>query len=101
MNDIYSVFSIANGIITLLVFVGGYMAIKSSQHRTSGEIQAQGNDAYLVARRDSHRREVVAESVGNGDGDVRQAIEGRFQPPEEGGPDARAGEPEQAGFAWG
>src|SRR5207253_7641698 len=51
----------------------------------AGEIQAQGNDAYLVARRDSHRREVVAESVGNGDGDVRQAIEGRFQPPEEGG----------------
>lgn len=45
MNELSNLFSVVNVAITLLVLVGGYMAIKSANHRQSGEIQSQAIDA--------------------------------------------------------
>lgn len=41
MNDLYSLASIGNILIGLLLLIGGYMAIRSGKHRQAGEIQDQ------------------------------------------------------------
>lgn len=45
MSEIYSVASIGNILIGLMILVGGYIAIRSGKHARAGEIQGQVIDA--------------------------------------------------------
>lgn len=59
MNDLYSVTSIINILLVIAAMVGGYMALKSGKHRTSGEIQGQAIEA-LKAELDVMRSRLEA-----------------------------------------
>lgn len=45
MNEWYSLASIGNIVIGILLLVGGYMAIRSGKHQKAGEIQDQTTNA--------------------------------------------------------
>lgn len=56
MENLYSLTSILNIIFLIAAMVGGYIAIRSGKHRTSGEIQAQVIDALKAELEALQRR---------------------------------------------
>lgn len=65
MNDWYNLTSIGNILISLLLLIGGYIAIRSGKQRQAGEIQSQVIDALkaeleaLQRRMDTLERENI------------------------------------------
>ena len=56
MQELTNAAVIGNFIITLLIIVGGYIALRSGKHRTAGEIQSQVIDALKAELETLQRR---------------------------------------------
>lgn len=61
MNDLYSLASIGNIIIGILLLIGGYMAFRSGKHQQTGEIQEQAINALKAELEAIQRRIDVVE----------------------------------------
>ena len=61
MSDWYSLASIGNILIGLLILIGGYMAFRSGKHQQTGNFQAQAIDALKAELEAVQRRIEIIE----------------------------------------